>query len=80
MAVGPRDYIDQLLVKKYADEKVDNAGIAKLVEPDKMLNAMGDFSDMHRNMMVLQNKLNNFCSALNTKSVQYKGTRFAAAY
>ena len=24
MAVGAEDYIDQLLVKKYADEKVDN--------------------------------------------------------
>ena len=24
MAVGARDYIDKLLVKKYADEKVDN--------------------------------------------------------
>ena len=50
MAVGPRDYIDQLLVKKYADEKVDNADIAKLVEPEKMLSAMGDFSNMHKNM------------------------------
>ena len=24
MAIGARDYIDQLLVKKYAQEKVDN--------------------------------------------------------
>lgn len=79
MAVGPRDYIDQLLVKKYADEKVDNADIAELVEPEKMLDAMNDFSDMHRNMMVLQSKLQNFCSALNTKSIQYRGTRFATA-
>lgn len=79
MAVGPRDYIDQLLVKKYADEKVDNAEIAKLVEPEKMLDAMGDFSNMHKNMMVLQNKLQNFCSALNTKSVQYRPSRFATA-
>lgn len=48
MAVGPRDYIDQLLVKKYADEKVDNPQIAKMVEPEKMMNAMGDFSDMRK--------------------------------
>lgn len=79
MAVGPRDYIDQLLVKKYAEEKVDNAEIAKLVEPEKMLSAMGDFSDMHRNMMIMQNKLQNFCASLNQKSVQYRGTKFATA-
>ncbi len=79
MAVGPRDYIDQLLVKKYADEKVDNADITKLVEPEKMLSAMGDFSNMHKNMMVLQNKLQNFCSALNTKCVQYRPSRLATA-
>ena len=44
MAVGPRDYIDQLLVKKYADEKVDNSEIAKIVEPEKMMSAMNDDS------------------------------------
>ncbi len=79
MAVGPRDYIDQLLVKKYADEKVDNHEIAKLVEAEKMLGAMSDFSNMHRNMMTLQNKLTNFCSSLNQKSVRYRASRFATA-
>lgn len=79
MAVGPRDYIDQLLVKKYADEKVDNPEIAKLVEPDKMLNAMGDFSDMRRNMMILNNKLNSVCAAINAKAAHYRVSRFATA-
>lgn len=79
MAVGPRDYIDQLLVKKYADEKVDNPEIAKLVEPDKMLSAMGDFSDMRKNMMILNNKLNSVCAALNAKAAHYRETRFATA-
>ncbi len=79
MAVGPRDYIDQLLVKKYADEKVDNPSIAHMVDADKMLNAMGDFSDMRKNMMLLNNKLQNFCAALNAKSAQYRCSRFATA-
>ena len=73
MAVGPRDYIDQLLVKKYADEKVDNPQIAKMVEPEKMMNAMGDFSDMRKN------KLNSVCAALNAKAAQYRCSRFATA-
>lgn len=79
MAVGPRDYIDQLLVKKYADEKVDNPQIASLVDADKMLNAMGDYSDMRRNMMVLNNKLTNICAQLNEKAAQYRVSRFATA-
>ena len=79
MAVGPRDYIDQLLVKKYADEKVDTPDITSMVEPEKMLRAMGDFSNMRKNMMLLNNKLNSFCAALNAKSVQYRCSRFATA-
>lgn len=79
MAVGPRDYIDQLLVKKYADEKVDNPEIASLVDADKMLNAMNDYSDMRRNMMVLNNKLTNICAQLNEKAAQYRVSRFATA-
>ena len=79
MAVGPRDYIDQLLVKKYADEKVDNPQIAKMVEPEKMMNAMCDFSDMRKNMMLLNNKLNSVCAALNAKAAQYRCSRFATA-
>lgn len=79
MAVGPRDYIDQLLVKKYADEKVDNPEIASLVDADKMLEAMDDYSDMSRNMMILNNKLKNICAQLNEKAAQYKVSRFATA-
>ena len=38
MAVGARDYIDKLLVKKYADEKVDNhEAMESMINPDKML-------------------------------------------
>ena len=79
MAVGPRDYIDQLLVKKYASEKVDNPDITSMVEPEKMLNAMGDFSNMRRNMMMLNNQLNKFCAELNAKSARYRSSRFATA-
>ena len=79
MAVGPRDYIDQLLVKKYADEKVDNPEIAKLVEPSKILEAMGEYSDMRKNMMLLSNKLTSVCAALNAKAAQYRCSRFATA-
>ncbi len=79
MAVGPRDYIDQLLVKKYADEKVDNPSIAETIAADKMLSAMSDFSDMKRNLLILNNKLSSVCAALNAKSAHYRPSRYATA-
>ena len=79
MAVGPRDYIDQLLVKKYNDEKVDNPDITAVVDAQKMMSAMNDYSNMARNFLLLQNKLANACAALNSKSVQYRCSRFATA-
>lgn len=79
MAVGPRDYIDQLLVKKYADEKVDNKELAVAVEPEKMLSAMRDFSTMHKNMVSLDSKLRNFCANLNALAVSYRASRMAPA-
>ena len=41
MAIGAEDYIDQLLVKKYAEEKVDNHdNMESMVDPHKMMSAM----------------------------------------
>ena len=49
MAVGARDYIDKLLVKKYADEKVDNhESVESMVDPKKMLEAMNDVAEIQK--------------------------------
>ena len=54
MAIGARDYIDQLLVKKYAQEKVDNhENTTSMVNPEKMMSAMNDYAATLRNMMEL---------------------------
>lgn len=79
MAVGPRDYIDQLLVKKYADEKVDCSEGITAVDQETMLGAMDDFSNMKKNMMILNNKLSSVCAAVNAMSAQYRVSRFARA-
>lgn len=72
MAIGARDYIDQLLVKKYAQEKVDNhENVASMVNPEKMMEAMNDYASMHRNMFVLSQKLNTACSAINARTARY---------
>ncbi len=78
MAVGARDYIDKLLVKKYADEKVDNhEAMESMIDPQKMLEAMNDVATIQRNMFMLSQKLNTICYAVNAKSARYKGKEVA---
>ena len=73
MAVGARDYIDKLLVKKYADEKVDNHdAMESMVDPNKMLETMNDVATIQRNMFMLSQKLSNVCYAINAKSARYQ--------
>ena len=73
MAVGARDYIDQLLVKKYADEKVDNLdAMESMVDPNKMLEAMNDYASTLRNMMELRQRLNIACYAINARTARYQ--------
>ena len=72
MAVGARDYIDKLLVKKYADEKVDNHdALESMVDPNKMLEVMNDVAMIQRNMFALSQRLKSSCYAINAKA-RYK--------
>ena len=77
MAVGARDYIDKLLVKKYADEKVDNhEALESMIDPNKMLEAMNDLASVQRNMFALSQKLVNVCYAVNARSARYRKSNF----
>ena len=72
MAIGAEDYIDQLLVKKYAEEKVDNHdNVESMVDPEKMMGAMNDYASMYRNMMNLKQRLNIACYAINARTARY---------
>ena len=47
MAIGARDRIDAMLVRKYAMQKVDNPIIqTSMVNPEKMYEAMNDYAQM----------------------------------
>ena len=73
MAVGARDYIDKLLVKKYADEKVDNhEAMESMIDPNKMLEVMNDVAMIQRNLFALSQKLACSCYAINARSARYK--------
>lgn len=76
MSVGAEDYIDQLLVKKYAEEKVDNhEDMESMVDPEKMMEAMNDYATMYRNMMNLKQRLNIACYAINARTARYTRTK-----
>lgn len=73
MAIGAQDYIDQLLVKKYSLEKVDNQdAIESMINPEKMMAAMNDYSKMASYTFALTQKLNAACSAINAVRAQYR--------
>ena len=72
MGIGAEDYIDQVLVKKYAEEKVDNHdNMESMVDPNKMMGAMNDYANMYKNMMMLKQRLNIACYAVNAKNARY---------
>lgn len=73
MAIGPQDYIDRLLVQKYAGEKVDNHdAVTSMVSPEKMMEAMNDYSAMSRNMFALNQRLSAACYAIKAVNAQYR--------
>ncbi|MBO7673221.1 hypothetical protein J6S88_07440 [bacterium] len=58
MAVGAQDYIDQLLVKKYADQQVDNhENMESLVPAETMLRSMNDQGKTQQDMLSVQNSI-----------------------
>lgn len=64
MAIGAQDYIDQLLVKKYADQQVDNHdNIESLVPAETMLRSMNDQGRTEQDMLAVQNSIQNAGSA-----------------
>jgi len=70
MAVGAQDRIDKLLVKKYAQQQVDNHDLSmkSMVSAEKMMEAMNDYAAVHRNMMFISNRISNLCSCINAKA------------
>ena len=70
MAVGAQDRIDKLLVKKYAQQQVDNhdLSMSSMVSPEKMMDAMNDYAAVCRNMMYISNRITNICSNIKAKA------------
>ena len=77
MAVGARDFIDKLLVEKYAQEKVDNhddnAYVSK-ISVDDMYASMNASANNYRTMLALNNRLTMVCYGVVAKTAKYVQT------
>ena len=81
MAVGARDFIDKLLVEKYAQEKVDNHdedALTSRVSADDMMSAMNASANNYRDMLAINNRLTMVCYGVVAKSARYISTEDAA--
>ena len=77
MAVGARDFIDKLLVEKYASEKVDNHDADSLVSrvsADDMYASMNASAIHYKTMLQLNNRLTMVCYGVVAKSAKYVQT------
>ncbi len=77
MAVGARDFIDKLLVEKYASEKVDNHDADSLVSrvsADDMYASMNASANHYKTMLQLNNRLTMVCYGVVAKSAKYVQT------
>ena len=77
MTIGAKDFIDKLLVEKYAQEKVDNhdenAYVSKVSARD-MMDAMNVSSNHYRTMLELNKRLTMVCYGVVSKSAKYVQT------
>ena len=73
MAIGARDFIDKLLVEKYAQEKVDNHdNLESRISPNEVMDVMSVASNNALNYLKLSQKLAIVCNAVNTKAAKYE--------
>ena len=80
MAIGARDFIDKLLVEKYAQEKVDNHNedaLTSRISADDVMSAMDVSANNFRTMLALNNRLTMVCYGVVAKSAKYVQTEAA---
>ena len=74
MVIGARDFIDKLLVEKYAQEQVDNhtdEALKSRIDADDIMSVMNQFSNNYRSYLDVSAKLNRSCYAVNAKNAKY---------
>ena len=76
MPIGAFNKLDRELVKKYSKLKVDNPDTTKLVDSQKMMEAMNDYAMLQRGMIDMNEKIRAMCSNVAGKSATYMKINF----
>ena len=74
MAIGARDFIDRLLVEKYAQEQVDNhtdEALVSRIDADDIMSAMTQYSNNYRSYLDVTARLNVACYSVNARNAKY---------
>jgi len=73
MAIGAKDFIDKLLVEKYAKEQVDNHNqMESKYSPDEVYEVMNHASSNAINYFKLSQRLAIACYAVNARAAKYR--------
>ena len=75
MTIGAREFIDKLLVEKYANTQVENHNenaLRSKVDADDMMEAMNVSASTFKTMIALNKRLTNVCYGVVSKSARYR--------
>lgn len=79
MAIGAKDHIDKLLVKKYSDKSVDNHdNLESTISAEDVMRIMNYVSTNTITQMKLSRRLSIACYAVNAMSANYNTRRRAS--
>lgn len=80
MAIGAKDHIDRLLVKKYSDKQVDNHNVEEsVISADDVMRIMNYVSTNTMTQIKLSRRLSIACYAVNAMSANYNKTQRLAS-
>lgn len=80
MAIGAKDHIDRLLVKKYSDKQVDNHNVEEsVISADDVMRIMNYVSTNTMTQIKLSRRLSIACYAVNAMSANYNKTQCLAS-
>ena len=77
MSIGAREFIDKLLVEKYANTQVENHNedaLVSKVSADDMMYAMNTSAANFKAMIALNKRLTSVCYGVVSKSAKYVST------
>lgn len=72
MSIGPKDSLEEFIVKRYAQKQVNLPKVAEsVVDPDKMMLSMNNYAVAGKCMAVVGRKISAISYALNAANANY---------